>query len=117
VLRNRGVFGEVSVVYGVININTNAMGLPTDYITMTSGVNYLYILSLVLHTCSILLLLQILMFGDGVMEQVIYITIAQDDLPEVDEQFQVELNNPMGGAILGTFNQSMLLATNLKVSI
>ena len=43
VLRSRGVFGEVSVLYGVININTNAMGLPTDYITMTSGVNSLYL--------------------------------------------------------------------------
>jgi len=43
------------------------------------------------------------------MEQVIPITIAQDDLPEVDEQFQVELFNPMGGATLGAFNQSTLL--------
>ena len=50
------------------------------------------------------------------MEQVIPITIAQDDIPEIDEQFQVELNNPMGGAILGTFNQSMLLVASLTVS-
>jgi len=39
VLRSRGVFGEVSVIYGVININTNAMGLPADYTTVTSRVS------------------------------------------------------------------------------
>jgi len=50
------------------------------------------------------------------MEQVIPITIAQDDVPEIDEQFQVELSNPMGGAILGTFNQSNLLAASLTAS-
>ena len=48
------------------------------------------------------------------MEQVIPIRIGQDDIPEIDEQFQVELNNPMGGATLGTFNQSMSLVASLK---
>jgi len=41
VLRNRGAFGEVSVLYGIINLNTNAMGLPADYTAMTSGVKLL----------------------------------------------------------------------------
>lgn len=39
VLRNGGTFGEVSVLYGIINLNTNAMGSPdADYSAMTSGV-------------------------------------------------------------------------------
>ena len=39
VLRNGGAFGEVSVLYGIINLNTNAMGSPdADYTAMTSGV-------------------------------------------------------------------------------
>lgn len=38
VVRNQGVFGEVSVLYGIININTNALGLPADYAAMTSAV-------------------------------------------------------------------------------
>lgn len=40
VVRNQGAFGEVSVFYGIININANAMGGPADYTAMTAGVNH-----------------------------------------------------------------------------
>lgn len=48
-----------------------------------------------------------LTFSNGVGEQVIPINITQDDTPETDEQFQVQLSNPTGGATLGSFSTSM----------
>ena len=48
VVRNQGAFGEVSVFYGIININTNAMGVPADYTAMTAGVNHDEI---IVHQC------------------------------------------------------------------
>ena len=53
------------------------------------------------------MILQILTFTNNVSEQVIPITILQDDIPETDELFLVQLNSLTGGAILGDFNTSM----------
>ena len=48
-----------------------------------------------------------LTFANNVSEQVIPITITQDDIPETDEYFQVQLISPTSEAILGSFNTSM----------
>ena len=52
--------------------------------------------------------LQDLHFGPGVSEQLITVTILEDELPEPDETFEIVLASPKQGLQMGTPNKGTL---------
>ena len=80
VKRTGGGFGETSIQYDILHLETNASDVhPTAQYTSS----------------------QELVFEQGVIEKTFLITIHDDRQVEGDERFQVILHDPRGGASLG----------------
>lgn len=78
--RQFGTQGTVTVDYAVATVGTNTATSPDDYIADAGT----------------------LTFADGVTQQTITVTLADDDVFEGTEEFSVTLSNIQNGAVLGS---------------
>ena len=87
VSRTRGTFGSVSVEFAAIDDSATS----ADYILPSTS---------------------LLVFESGIQVVNFTISIVNDQIPEVDEAFQVVLRNPMGGAEIGSLSSITVTITS-----
>ncbi len=77
--RAQGLVGVVSVEYFTSDASATSLGLSPDYISSAGT----------------------LVFQDGVGVASFNVTLLDDDIPELNKNFYINLTNPLGGAVMG----------------
>ena len=99
VLRDAGTFGAVSVLYLISRTSTDS----SDFSATLSGVNRALLTAFIIYSSCFI---QVLAYAAGESVRNIPINVFDDNVPEIDEEFCVQLFTPTGGAELGVVNES-----------